>query len=237
MRKYLITTLMVLLFAGVKAQNAQTQIRQQSFTSDSNAVVYDEQGNALRYYQYSKMISSGNYTLRSDGPPGTPGTKQSLIKLTPELRARVFTTIKPMLTISSGPLGEGNTLDVNPLLKQLKLDNLDGKALVLVFWAADCTPCTGAFSTLNNDFKQTDIVTIAITADSKGVAERQLKETPLTASYLLNNAGKIFSSYGVFKWPTYIVTDKTHVIKFALAGNSPFIIPALGDAIKGVASK
>ena len=223
MRKYLVTALMVLLFLGVKAQNPQPQLA--SLTTDSNDVVYDEQGNALRYYQYAKMLSSGNYTLRSDGQPGAPGTKRSLIKLTPELRARVYKSIKPMLTISSGPLAEGSTLDISALLKHLKLDNLDGKALVLVFWAADCSPCTGAFSTLNDYFKETDVVTMAITADGKGVAERQLKETPLTATYLLNNAGKVFGSYGVFKWPTYIVTDRAHVIKFALAGNSPFIIP------------
>lgn len=237
MKKHLIIVLMVFLYLGVKAQNPQIPSPIQNRTSDTNAVVYDEQGNALRYYQYSKMLSSGNYTLRSDGPPGEPGSKQSLLKLTPELRARVFKTIKPMLTINSGPLGEGTRLDVNPLLKQLKLDNLDGKALVLIFWAADCSPCNGAFSTLNDYFKETDVITIAITADGKGVAERQLKETPLTATYLLNNAGKIFGSYGVFKWPTYVVTDKAHVIKFALAGNSPFIIPALGDAIKEVAGK
>lgn len=209
---------------------------------DTNNVAYDEKGNELHYYQYMKLVGSGEYTLRgSEGAvPGTPGAKLMVVKMPAEQMAQMYEMVKPMITIKAGPLREGDVMDVKPMMKALKNETLDRKALLLIFWGVNCPPCTSVFGNFNDLFKEIndpELVTIGISSDYKGDAADQLKKTPLNATYLLNDASRIRGAYGIDGNPVYVLADKDHNIVLALRGGSPVVLPALKKAIKEVLSK
>lgn len=45
---------------------------------DTNEVVYDKRGNALRYFQYKRLLQSGEYTIRVEGNPDSAARKYFL---------------------------------------------------------------------------------------------------------------------------------------------------------------
>ena len=45
---------------------------------DTNEVVYDKRGKALRYYQYKRLLQSGEYTIRVEGDPESADRKYFL---------------------------------------------------------------------------------------------------------------------------------------------------------------
>lgn len=233
----LITTLL-LGFLGLHASAQVTgQIRQSNMPLDTSMIVYDEQGNALKYYQYTKLINSGDYTLRGKGAPGTPGGKVMLVKMPEEQKAMMAEMVKRFASIKTGVLAEGNTLDVNPLKNAIEQENFDGKAIVMVFWGVECPPCTESFETINGilkEFKNPNLVSIGITSDNKDDAAEKLKQKPLLTTHLLTYAYKVSGAYGIYEFPTYVITDKNHVIKFAMTGSSPFTFPAFKTTLKAV---
>jgi len=208
---------------------------------DTNNVAYDEKGNELHYYQYMKLVGSGEYTLRgSGGMPGAPGAKLMVVKMPAEQMAQMYEMVKPMITIKAGALREGNVMDINPLMKALKNETLDRKAILLIFWGVNCPPCTSVFGNFNDLFKEVndpELVTIGISNDYKSDANDQLKKTPLNATYLLNDASRISGAYGMDGYPVYVLADKDHTIKLAIRGGSPVVMGALKKAIKEVLSK
>lgn len=239
MKNLIITILFAFSGMHVMAQMA-VQTGLSSMSLDTNMVVYDEQGKALRYYQYAKLVGSGDYIIRGTGTPGSPGSKTILVKMSDELKAQMYEMVKPMITIKAGALREGSVLDVKPMLKALKDETLDKKAALLIFWSVNCPPCTAVFGNFNDYFKEIndpDLVTIAITNDGKRDAADQLKKTPLNATYLLNDASRISGAYGIYEYPVYVLADKDHTIKFAMRGGSPVVMPALIKAIKEVLAK
>jgi len=243
MRKLIITISIV--FSGIQAMAQMPLPMQGSMAAvkmDTNNVAYDEKGNELHYYQYMKLVGSGEYTLRGSGGalPGTPGVKLMVVKMPAEQMAQMYEMVKAMITIKAGPLREGDIMDVKPMMKALKNETLDRKAVLLIFWGVNCPPCTSVFGNLNELFKEIndpELVTIAISNDYKSDAAEQLKKTPLNATYLLNDASRISGAYGMDGYPVYVLADKDHNVKFAVRGGSPIVLPALKKTIKEVLSK
>jgi peroxiredoxin len=243
MKKLIITILIA--FSGIQAMAQMPPVPMQGSTAtmrlDTNTVVYDEQGKALRYYQYARLIGSGEYTMRIvGGAPGTPGAKNVLVKMPDELKAQMYEAAKSRMTIKAGALREGGILDVKPLVKALKNETLDKKPVLMIFWNVGCPPCTAVFGNINDLLKEVnnpDLVSIGIGLDEKEEAEDQLKKTPLNATYLLNDASRISGAYGIYEYPVYVLTDKDHNIILALRGGSPAVLPAIKKAIKEVLSK
>ena len=83
---------------------------------DTDIVAYDESGKELRYYQYIKLLNTGEYKLVSKGTPGTQAVSY-LKKISPQDNARLYAIIKARMAIKSPFLQEGSTLDVSPLLR------------------------------------------------------------------------------------------------------------------------
>lgn len=68
MRKLIIT--ISIAFSGIQAMAQMPMPMQGSMAAvkmDTNNVAYDEKGNELHYYQYMKLVGSGEYTLRGSG--------------------------------------------------------------------------------------------------------------------------------------------------------------------------
>lgn len=197
-----------------------------SMKLDTNRVIYDEQGNALHYYQYYKLLNSGDYTYRTKGAadPRDPNTKWYLKKLTDEEKAQRNSLLNAVMAVKSPVLQENMPLSLTPLLQTVSREELNNKAIVLVFWAADCPPCTESFAEINDLVKKLshpeDVVLIAITPDQEAVANAKLIQKPLSYSQLITNGRSVINDYQLRTFPTLVVTDKSHVIRFASSGSS-----------------
>ncbi len=235
MKNLLVTFLLGVLCLTTSAQ-VTTQIRQSaSRPLDTTKVAYDEQGKALKYYQYTKLINSGEYTLRIMGDPTSPDSKFMLVKMPEERRAMMADMVMRNMAIKTGVLGQGKVLDLNPLKNALERENFDGKAILMVFWGVGCPPCTEGFSTLNDilkEFKSSDVVSIGVTNDNKDDADNKLREKPLLATHSITGGYKVSGAYGVYEYPTIVVADRNHIIKFAITGSSPFTFTSIKSTLK-----
>ncbi|HEY0244832.1 MAG TPA: TlpA disulfide reductase family protein [Mucilaginibacter sp.] len=208
------------------------------FRLDTNQLVYDEEGNALHYYQYTKLLNTGEYTIRQSAPSGTPGVKAYLKKLDPQENLRFYEMIKPRIALKSPLLQEGKVLDISPFLGTINQEDFNRKAVVIVFWYADCPPCTESFNSLNDIFGQINnpenLIVVAVTYDNEQIASAKLKQKPLMYARLLSNAGQIISAYQLTTYPSFVVADKDHIIRFAVSGLSPITIPLFKSTIRQV---
>jgi len=91
-----------------------------------------------------------------------------------------------------------------------KLSELKGKVVVLNFWFTKCGPCIAEMPELNklaSNFKEEDVVFLALTFNKKGVVNDFLKSNPF-AYTILANANDVITMYGVNSYPTSIVINK-----------------------------
>ncbi|MFD1255218.1 peroxiredoxin family protein [Mucilaginibacter terrae] len=216
-----------------------TKTTQLSLRLDTNAVVYDEQGKSLRYYQYQQLLNSGDYTISyKGGMPGDPAAKRFLKRLTVQEQNDRYLTIKQFTLIKSPLLQEGMQLDVKPLLAAMKPEELYNKVVVLIFWSAGCPPCTESFADINNFLKQIhnpeELVVLAISRDSKQVAQAKLQEKPLLYAQFLNQAHSVYNAYQLNHMPSYVVTDKSHIIRYSTTGAGQTTLPSFKSTIKAV---
>jgi hypothetical protein len=202
---------------------------------DTNLIYYDESGNALRYNQMQKLLNTGDYQISLSGMPGAATTKYYIKKMTADQRADLYERLKSMMAIESPRLQENSVLDINPLLGFVKKNQLDQKIIVMMFWSAGCPPCTESFSALNDFFGQVKnpnkITILAISPDNKSDGMEKLKEKPLENTTLVFNGGKIMEDYEFKSYPAFVVTDISHVIRFASKGLGPVSIAAFKSAI------
>ncbi|WP_452230898.1 peroxiredoxin family protein [Lacinutrix sp. MEBiC02404] len=94
--------------------------------------------------------------------------------------------------------------------KSYKLSELKGKVVVLNFWFTKCGPCIAEMPELNklaSNFKEEDVVFLALTFNKKGVVNDFLESNPF-AYTILANANDVITMYGVNSYPTSIVINK-----------------------------
>lgn len=213
-------------------------VKQGSARLDTNKIVYDENGKALHYYQYQRYLNSGDYTIRYNGPPTEPATKGFLVKLSVQLQNQMYEQMKKLSTTKSLFLQEGSNLNTKPLTEVLSKAELENKVVVLIFWNPECPPCTESFADINEFFKQIhnpeDLVILAITTASKTDVQAKLKEKPLLYAQFINSASSVYNAYQLNAYPSYVVTDKSHTIRFASTGSSQITLPAFKSAVKAV---
>jgi len=97
---------------------------------------------------------------------------------------------------------DGRTVDN----REMSLRSLQGKVVVLNFWATwclECRPEMPGFERLHREFSARGLAVIGINAREGSAAIREYaKELGLTFPLLLDDSGKINSSYGVIGLPT-----------------------------------
>ncbi len=238
--------LMIFIYSGAYSQEdsikkysvARTTTSTVGRRLDTNEVVYDEQGKALHYYQYQRLLNSGQYTFRLDGMPGSSNTKRYLKRLSVQEQNRMYDVIKERMAIKSPLLKENTELDVAPFTSIVPARQLENKVVVLIFWNTECPPCTESFADINDFLKQIhnpeDLIILAITSNTKQEATAKLKEKPLLYAQLISNAGSIFNAYQLYSYPSYVVTDKKHTIRCAITGSSQISLPAFKSTIQEV---
>jgi peroxiredoxin len=244
MKQYFLALLCIL---AIKSY-AQDTVRHQTITHgvssmrmkmDTAKLVYDDEGNVLHFYQYQKLMNTGDYTITTKrASPDDPATKFYLRKLTEEEKRKMYELAKPMMAIKSPMLQENTQFNITPLTQAVSAEELNNKVIVLIFWNTDCSVCTESFSSLNAFLQQIhnpeNLVVLAITPDPQEVAAAKLKEKPLHHAQLLSNAGPIAKGYQLYNYPSFVVADKNHIIRYAVSGMGPIVLPSFKEAIKAV---
>ncbi|RZK37288.1 MAG: TlpA family protein disulfide reductase [Pedobacter sp.] len=187
--------------------------------TDTTEVAYFE-GKALKYYQYMALVRTGDYTLRKDFKPGSD-RKLTLFKLSAEEAKIRNERIAKLMGIKSPILQPLTPLNTTPLFNDIKRRDLEGKVIVLIFWYADCSPCTDSFADINRfitDLNEKNIAVITITKDNKESAKLKLGNFKIAKH--IYNASSILNEYKLNTYPSIVVTDKNHVIQYAVTGLS-----------------
>ena len=118
--------------------------------------------------------------------------------------------------------------------KKIKLSELKDKVVVLNFWFTKCGPCVQEMPKLNElvkEFKNKEVIFLAITFNKKGVVENFLDETPFNYT-IAANANDVINIYGVKSYPTSIVINKNGEIVLKEIGYRTNIKSVLSKAIK-----
>ncbi len=120
--------------------------------------------------------------------------------------------------------------------EHVKLSELRGKVVVLNFWFTKCGPCKLEMPDLNglvNEFKDKDVVFLAITFNKKEMIQQFLKSHQFNYT-IAPNANDVITMYGVQSYPTSIVINKEGEIVLKELGYRTNIKEVLTNSINTV---
>ncbi|RZK72403.1 MAG: hypothetical protein EOO85_19150, partial [Pedobacter sp.] len=201
--------------------------------------IYDKAGNVVDSLEAIAKVKSFLYTLgwaaNKDGE-----YKRTLFKIDPELQVMIDANTKKLLQPKNTKLREGLVLDLRPLSKKLAHKEMDGKAVLLIFWCDGCfngsTP--DAYKEINEvltKYKNPDkLEIIAITHHLPEHAMKALMKNPIVNNRHIVDAGEINDSYETENQPLLILTDQTHKILYAIKGNAAITPRILNNTLKEI---
>lgn len=114
-----------------------------------------------------------------------------------------------------------NESDVLPDLSTFEmtgeLPDLEGKVILLDFWASWCTPCKASFPAMDEiytDYKDRGLVILAVSVDSTEKAYRSFADKSAVSFPLVHDqAKKLVSTAEIEAMPTSFLIDKKGVIR------------------------
>lgn len=89
---------------------------------------------------------------------------------------------------------------------------LEGKAVLLEFWATWCPPCRDSIPHLNElygKFKDRGLVIVGVTAESNQVIRKFQKDVPMDYPTATDNGGRLADKMGVSGIPSAFLADKS----------------------------
>jgi hypothetical protein len=201
--------------------------------------IYDRAGNIVDSLEAIAKVKSFLYTLgwasNKDGE-----YKRTLFKIDPEVQVIIDANSKKLRLPKSERIREGLPLDLRPLSKRLSLKELEGKAVLLIFWCDGCLSgaIPDAYKEINEvltKFKDPDKLEIlAITHHLSEHASKALMRNPIVNNRHIVDASDINDSYETGNLPLLILTDQRHKILYAVTGNLPITPRILNNTLKEI---
>ncbi len=210
---------------------SEEQLKSTEIMITPNIKLYDEYGNVLSFSQIDLLTNPDYrplfYVDANEKLKSVIFLKKSnnpiLIEKNPEAE---FTKGEPALDFIATSL-EG---------KHIKLSELRGKVVVLNFWFTKCGPCKLEMPDLNNlvnEFKDKDVVFLAITFNKKEIIQQFLKSHTFNFT-ITPNANDVITMYGVQSYPTSIVINKEGKIVLKELGYRTNIKEVLANSINAI---
>ncbi len=125
--------------------------------------------------------------------------------------------------------------------QQLTLSSLQGKVVLLNFWATWCPPCREEIPSMMklNAFmagKPFQMVCVSVDEGGKGAVESYFKNSGFSLPAYVDPTGQASRTYGITGVPETFVIDKNGVIQKKIIGgldwSSPEVIAFLEDLMK-----
>lgn len=210
---------------------AQVRPTARKIQLDENSVVMDSTGMRYPAVIWRKMMSSGDYTIKTIDPRSDTVTFL-LVKLSEEEKNNKYNKMprppESKFFTNGEKIQSFSASDING--NKIKLKDLAGKVVVLNFWFIGCPPCRMEIPELNkialkyaND---TNVVFVAVALDGGGDIKQFIKANPF--SYHIIDSGQIYASlYKINLYPTNVILDKQGRVLFHSSGyalNTPYWI-------------
>lgn len=234
MKKRLLAALLMLLtqYSFSQAPTTKLILNEKTIVKDVDGMLYPA---AL----WSKLMQSGDYSLRPEDPKDA-NTAFIIFKLSDkekELRnTRSARPLESKFFTTGKDFGRFKTTDMYG--KAWNLKELKGKIVVFNFWFINCPPCRTEIPHLNKlveKYKdQSDIVFLAVALDEKSEIENFLKQIPFQYN-IVDNGRWLAQNYGINSFPTNVIVDREGVVRFHASGYSttlPYWIEKTIEEIK-----
>jgi len=206
--------------------------------------VYDDKGNTLKQADIIELFRDDSKIFKVYG-------NKALVPKAVLVRDRIASDDTVAQAPASQPKPEGmpmeTKLEYAPAFKindmegkEIELESLKGKVVVMNFWFINCSPCVEEMPELNSLVKKykdnEDVVFLAITHDKKANVEAFLKKKAFDYN-ILPDAQQIMDDYIVMGFPTNIVLDKKGDIQYQSMGFRHKIDGILNDEIRHALKK
>jgi peroxiredoxin len=115
-------------------------------------------------------------------------------------------------------LSESDTLpDLSTFQLEGELPDLDGKVILLDFWASWCAPCKASFPAMDEiyqDYKDQGFVILAVSVDNTAKAYKKFADkSEVTFPLMLDTEKKLVSTAEIEAMPTSFLIDKKGIIR------------------------
>ena len=120
--------------------------------------------------------------------------------------------------------------------QQYTLGSLQGKVVVISFWATWCMPCRAEIPMLNSIYEELHdqgLVILGITAEPASVVQDFLKDRPISYPVVIDQGAAITNRYKVQAFPTLVVIDREGKIVDRATGLDFFVKWKLRHRVTG----
>lgn len=224
---YLLAIVFIIFSTASFAQGKPPVPDQQTRVVDSAGMVYP-------YIAWRKLLSSGNYTLRSH-----PANDGSLLIswLSAEQKKRRNENMPKPRESKNFETGTklSNFVAYDMDGKKYKSKDMAGKIIVMNFWFINCPPCRQEIPELNAlvaKYKNNpDVVFLGVALDSRSALKDFLKSTPFNYA-IIDDGRSIAAQYGIQSYPTHVITDRNKNVLFHTNGLAPNTVDWIGKSIE-----